>query len=493
MRGEKYTMQQHHRRWIRLLVVCAAVAAITVRGGEAFMMPPSSLQHANPARSLSPRNGGAISSRGSRGTTSVASASSLRGSSAFNGSALPQPMEQWGRSSGGGGVRRLAAAVSDVFPRFKRRGDDIKSNPPVYRSVKESMQPIRVPAWPGQNGIILSLLDVLRLRKLALYLEDLFGGRVGILSPVNQRESDPFIMLAHHRHTFWPLDPIRPISNMFFPEGFPAHPHRGFQTVTYVMKGGMVHRDSMGLKQQYGPNAVQWMSAGRGILHEEMWHIKDKWEKADMELYQIWVNLPSSLKMTRPKIQLAGEGTDSPLPVAKPSKGTEVIVVAGELCDETSPVETMQPLSMLHVKMEVGAEPWAHHVPWGHNCLVYVRRGELTVVPTEEGYYEGDEDREPQVVPTAFAVSLEDDGDYARFENRGKERLDFMLIEAEPTRESVVMRGSMVMTSEKECDKAYRDYSEGFFGVPWDYRLNDDEWRESVQGATDKRKRFNER
>ncbi|CAM9892698.1 unnamed protein product [Ectocarpus fasciculatus] len=294
-------------------------------------------------------------------------------------------------------------------------------------------------------------------------------------------------MLVHHRHTFWPLDPFRPISNMFVPEGFPAHPHRGFQTVTYVMRGGMVHRDSMGLKQRYGANAVQWMSAGRGILHEEMWDIKDKWEKADMELYQIWVNLPSSLKMTRPRIQLAGEGTDSPLPVATPSKGTEVIVVAGELCNEASPVETMQPLSMLHVKMKVGAEPWAHHVPWGHHCLIYVRRGDLTIVPTEEGYYEGDEDREPQLVSTATAVSLEDDGDYARFENRGKEDLDFMLIEAEPTRESIATRGSMVMNTEKECDKAYRDFSEGFFGVPWDHRLNDDEWREYVQGAGGKR------
>ncbi|CAM9996035.1 unnamed protein product, partial [Hapterophycus canaliculatus] len=172
---------------------------------------------------------------------------------------------------------------------------------------------------------------MLRLRKLALYLEDLWGGRVGVLQPADQTESDPFIMFVHHRHTFWPLDPFRPISNMFVPEGFPAHPHRGFQTVTYVMKGGMVHRDSMGLKQTYGANAVQWMSAGRGILHEEMWDIKDKWEKADMELYQIWVNLPSTLKMTRPRIQLAGKGTESPLPVATPSKGTQVIVVAGEV------------------------------------------------------------------------------------------------------------------------------------------------------------------
>ncbi|CAB1116796.1 unnamed protein product [Ectocarpus sp. CCAP 1310/34] len=464
------------------LVMCGVLVLATT--SRALM---TSLQASSHPRSWS----SSVRTHGS-GRTSAKGISCLR-SSAFSGSDLSATMIQ-GRAAGrqqqrgrysGSGVGGLEAAVSDVFPRFKRRrkASAEENTPPLYRSVKTTMRPLRLPAWPVQNGLIYTALDFLRLRKLALHLEDLWGGRVGVLQPPNQVESDPFIMLVHHRHTFWPLDPFRPISNMFVPEGFPAHPHRGFQTVTYVMRGGMVHRDSMGLKQRYGANAVQWMSAGRGILHEEMWDIKDKWEKADMELYQIWVNLPSSLKMTRPRIQLAGEGTGSPLPVATPSKGTEVIV----LCNETSPVETMQPLSMLHVKMKVGAEPWAHHVPWGHHCLIYVRRGDLTVVPTEEGYYEGDEDREPQLVPTATAVSLEDDGDYARFENRGKEDLDFMLIEAEPTRESIATRGSMVMNTEKECDKAYRDFSEGFFGVPWDNRLNDDEWREYVQGAGGKR------
>lgn len=87
-----------------------------------------------------------------------------------------------------------------------------------------------------------------------------------------------------------------------------------------------------------------------------------------------------------------------------------------QLCDEVSPVETMQPLSMLHVKMKVGAESWAHHVPWGHNCLIYVRRGELTVVPTVEGYYEGDEDREPQVLQAWMGFCGVEDGEgLARF------------------------------------------------------------------------------
>lgn len=86
-------------------------------------------------------------------------------------------------------------------------------------------------------GLILSLLDVFQLRKLALYLEDLWGGRAGLWSPQDVREmEDPFVLFVHHRHTFWPLDPIRYLAQLFIPEGFPAHPHRGFQTVTYVMR-----------------------------------------------------------------------------------------------------------------------------------------------------------------------------------------------------------------------------------------------------------------
>eukprot|EP00904_Undaria_pinnatifida_P007578 jgi/Undpi1/3950/HiC_scaffold_16.g07318.m1 len=419
--------------------------------------------------------------------------------SGFNGNALRSLSEsnvyegdregQRGRGrgrGGGGGAGGLEAAVH-FFPRFKRKrrsGED--SAPPVYRSVMQTVRLARFPVWPIQNGLFFTLLDLLRLRKLALSLEDLWGGRVGVLSPPNPQATDPFVLLAHHRHTFWPLDPVRVAQKFIVPEGFPAHPHRGFQTVTYVMKGGMVHRDSMGIKQQYGAGQVQWMSAGRGIIHEEMWDVKD-WEKADAELYQIWVNLPGSLKMTRPRIQLAGKDTESPLPIVHPSKGTDVVVVAGELCGEVSPVETMQPLSMLHVMMKPGAESWAHQVPWGHQCLIYVRRGELTLVPTEEGYYEGEEDRGPQTVTVGDAVFLAPDGDFARFENRGEEELDFMLIEAEPTGEQVSARGTMVMNTENQLDDAQADYSRGFFGRTWDHRLTDDEWRESVQGATGKR------
>ncbi|CAM9327222.1 unnamed protein product, partial [Choristocarpus tenellus] len=145
----------------------------------------------------------------------------------------------------------------------------------------------RLPIWPIQNGILLTALDLFGMKTLAQKLEDLWGGRVCPMQ-LNPQVCDPFLLISHHHHSFWPLDPFRPLSKLIVQEGFPSHPHRGFQTVTYVMKGSMTHRDSLGLKQTYGAGTVQWLNAGRGIMHEEMWGLDD-WSKTDIEIYQIWV------------------------------------------------------------------------------------------------------------------------------------------------------------------------------------------------------------
>lgn len=146
----------------------------------------------------------------------------------------------------------------------------------------------RLPVWPAWQGLVLAVAGQIPVaRPLADKLEAVFGGRV---CPMQlEQDCDPFILLVHHRHAFRPLDFLRPLfSALIMPEGFPAHPHRGFETVTYVLPGraGLVHRDSEGCKMRYGSGAVQWMTAGRGMLHEEMWDVRAC--AGDAELYQLW-------------------------------------------------------------------------------------------------------------------------------------------------------------------------------------------------------------
>ena len=157
------------------------------------------------------------------------------------------------------------------------------------RPVSRVQRHTRLPVWPAWQGLPLVVLSQFpALRGVADRLEDLFGGRVCPMQ-FNGNECDPFVLLVHHRHAFRPFDFFRPIfSAVIMPEGFPAHPHRGFETVTYVLPGraGLTHRDSEGCKMRYGDGAVQWMTAGRGMLHEEMWDVD---ANVDAELYQVRV------------------------------------------------------------------------------------------------------------------------------------------------------------------------------------------------------------
>jgi len=134
------------------------------------------------------------------------------------------------------------------------------------RAATRISRPTRLPVWPAWQGVALGVASQLPgpFRSWADRLEDAFGGRVAPIQ-FDPREADPFILLVHHRHAFRPLDFLRPLfSAAIMPEGFPAHPHRGFETVTYVLPGraGLVHRDSEGCRMRYGDGAVQWMTAG---------------------------------------------------------------------------------------------------------------------------------------------------------------------------------------------------------------------------------------
>src|SRR5690606_1820147 len=156
--------------------------------------------------------------------------------------------------------------------------------------------------------------------------------------------------------------------------GFPDHPHRGFETVTYMLDGRMRHRDNHGNEGLLVPGGVQWMTAGRGLVHSEM----PEQDAGRMRGFQLWVNLPGRDKMSAPRYQ---EFAPDRIPVARPADGVEVRVVAGELPDQDGhavrgPIE--QPATSplyLDVALDEGTA-WEHRLPEGHNAFAYVFEGE---------------------------------------------------------------------------------------------------------------------
>ncbi|MEO7246729.1 MAG: pirin family protein [Rubrivivax sp.] len=182
-----------------------------------------------------------------------------------------------------------------------------------------------------------------------------------LLTPDLQRRLDPFLMLD----AFGTENPGDTIA------GFPDHPHRGFETVTVMLEGRMRHRDSAGNDGLLGPGGVQWMTAGRGVIHSEMP------EQADgrMEGFQLWLNLPAADKLRDPWYRDIG-AAEIPLLVAP---GARVRLIAGTThgIDAVVQRESTAPL-LLDLQLEPGAR-WDQPLPAGHNAFVYVYRGALTI------------------------------------------------------------------------------------------------------------------
>ena len=137
---------------------------------------------------------------------------------------------------------------------------------PIVRDI------IRLPVWPVYGGVFAQIFDWLGFPKLSSSVLSNIGGRV-VPMQLGSDSLSPFLLLVHHTHSFTPFDPMRPVTNLLLPEGFPAHPHSGFGTLTITLKGGLRHRDSEGIQMKYGDGDAQWMSAGRGVIHEEMWDV----------------------------------------------------------------------------------------------------------------------------------------------------------------------------------------------------------------------------
>ena len=226
--------------------------------------------------------------------------------------------------------------------------------------------------------------------------------------------------------------------------GFPEHPHRGFETVTYMLDGRMRHKDNRGNEGLLVPGSVQWMTAGRGLVHSEM----PEQQEGRMRGFQLWVNLPASDKMVEPRYQ---EFAPERIPVATPADGVIVKVIAGRVGDIEGPIS--QPATgpvYLDVALEPGAT-WQVPLPEGHNAFAYVFEGAATL-----GW--GEDARELQAHELAVLG--------------GGELLDLralasaarlIVVAGRPLREPVARHGPFVMNTREQIMQAFVDFQEGRF------------------------------
>jgi len=248
-----------------------------------------------------------------------------------------------------------------------------------------------------------------------------------------QRRLDPFLMLD----AFGSENPDDYIA------GFPNHPHRGFETVTYMIAGRMLHRDSKGHEGLLGNGDVQWMTAGSGLIHSEI----PQQEEGVMEGFQLWLNLPARDKMKAPWYR---DIAQAELPRFSTAEGVQVTVIAGESHGVSGAVtrETTEPL-YLDLHLPAGAR-FEQALPADHNAFVYVYRGAVSLGG--------------QAVPVQrMAILANDPGaDGVRIEASADAKL--LLIAGRPLNEPIAQYGPFVMNSEAEIYQAIQDFRAGKLG-----------------------------
>ena len=231
--------------------------------------------------------------------------------------------------------------------------------------------------------------------------------------------------------------------------GFPMHPHRGIETVTYMLDGRVDHKDSMGNSGSIEKGDVQWMTAGSGILHEEM---PKEPEEGILEGFQLWVNLPASLKMTEPRYR---ELTFSQIPEVKRDEGITVKIIAGEFGGVEGAVkEIFADPTYLDVTIPAGAF-FEQPVKQGHAAFAYVFEG--------EGIFGGVKldslDNGKSVSATKLLIFA--DGDLVRA--YAKDHVRFLLISGKPLNEPIARYGPFVMNTPKEIKQALKELQNGTF------------------------------
>ncbi len=263
---------------------------------------------------------------------------------------------------------------------------------------------------------------------------------------------DPFLL----------LDDFRSENPAEYLKGFPWHPHRGIETITYLLEGNVRHHDSLGNKGVIHPGDVQWMTAGSGIIHEEMPLGNSKGVVAG---FQLWTNLPASLKMTAPRYRDITAGT---IPEVHLQNGTLVRIICGKVNGNKGPVNGI-PIDPEYLDITVPAgTAWDHPVKEGHTVFAYIIDGKASFNHNRKSSaFETEGENPPTTAQNALmdnetVVLYEQNGDYVHVSTEN-DPVRFLLFSGKPLHEPIAWRGPVVMNTREELEKAFQEYNNGTF------------------------------
>ena len=289
-------------------------------------------------------------------------------------------------------------------------------------------------------------LQTRRVARVIQALSTIEGGGFPVRRPfpiANFSHFDPFLLIDHLGPVRW--DPGAAL-------GAPDHPHRGFETVTYVLAGENEHRDSFGNADVLRPGDVQWMTAGGGVIHSEMPTARFQREGGVQEGFQIWVNLPAADKMMTPRYQTLRADD---IPRATSADGRVAVrIIAGESLGQSARIDTRVPIQMLHFTIQPGGST-------------------LQSVPAEQNGLDLRVQRR-RAHRQRRARGARRSGRVARIGRRRRDRVstpdakapaELLLLSGKPLNEPVARYGPFVMNTREQIEQAFRDYQSGRFGV----------------------------
>ncbi len=257
---------------------------------------------------------------------------------------------------------------------------------------------------------------------------------------------DPFLM----------LDDFRSDNPEHYRKGFPWHPHRGIETITYVLQGDVEHGDSMGNRGDITSGDVQWMTAGSGIIHQEM-------PRGDadgrMEGFQLWANLPAAQKMMAPRYR---DVRSEQIPKVRLDNGVEIRVISGQIGNTRGAVgDIVIDPEYLDVTIPSGTR-FTHPTKRGHNVFVYVIGGKADFSGGQQTAPKRNQNASGDGLVGNETLILFEDGDSLGVRT-GKETVRFLLISGMPIGEPVAWRGPIVMNTQEELRVAFEEYERGTF------------------------------